>query len=165
MTAAVRDLTTGWGPLCYGLRVEDWMPRLEAWARKRVGDAFEWGQTDCNVLALEAVDIQRGTETAALLRGKYHSHLGAQRFQLRESWDLGAVLAGAGLRPVVPGEALELGDIVFAEQGGFACSHVVLGQRYALSVTVDDGVFMSRLEAILRWPGLSAYTCRWGGAL
>lgn len=68
--------------------------RLAEWARSRLGDEFRWGETDCAILCLEAVDVMAGTTLAVRHRGRYRTAAQSLRYQRKVGMDLAGQIAG-----------------------------------------------------------------------
>jgi len=103
-------------------------PALISWAESRLGRPFIWGETDCNVLALEALDVITNGNNVAIAKGKYHSKLGAIRFLAR---------LGKGLADVVKeADGVEIdtcryktGDFLIMDHTAYEMAHVYLDGR------------------------------------
>lgn len=130
-------------------RVADWSPRLASWAEKRFGAPFVWGQTDCAMVCLEAIDVMCGTQAAPQYRGRWHSAASARRFARRAS-DLPQILADVGL--MTAAHPPRRGDLLTLPGGGWQCGYVCFGDLL-LSVRLDIGVALTRTAMALHEPG------------
>lgn len=135
-----------------------WAPALRAWAMVRLGKPFAWGETDCAILACEAVDVQTSGRLAERYRGRYGTLLGALRLQIKEGINLASVLADAGLREIPAGEAM-IGDLICVPDGPLECGHVVFGPR-SLGVWPEGRVGWCWTWGAAGMPGAVGYTLR-----
>ena len=119
----------------------NWRPALYEWAEARLGDAFEWGRTDCALLMLEACDIIRGTDDATDYRGRWQTRIGAIRY-IAETETPSDYLRKAGARTVAL-HFQQAGDILLAQGEAYPdfrdCAHVCLGRR-SLTADPEQGV-------------------------
>ena len=118
------------------MRVLNWDVRLVEWADRRVCAPFAWGETDCWLLCLEAIDCLRGSSAAERYRGRWTNEREALAFQ--RGIDLRAILEAEGCRQVKPG-FVQRGDLMLAPSEHFTCGHVCLG-ALALSVPLHGTV-------------------------
>jgi hypothetical protein len=132
-----------------------WREDLAAWAHRRLGAPFAWGQTDCLLLVLEAIDVQTSGRHAEAYRGRYHSLLGAMRFQLERGTLADGMLAH-GWHEVAPHDA-GYGDVVLVDEGAFVCGHVCFGER-CLSASPEHGVRWTRSEPLLEHASCTVLT-------
>lgn len=123
-------------------RVPHWDVRLTQWASSRIGRPFVWGEMDCTLLAIEALDALCGTSLADGWRGRYGTAEEALAIQLREDIDLRRGLLRQGCTPVPVGFR-QRGDIILARQDHFWCAHVSFGERL-LSCNPEQGVIWCR---------------------
>lgn len=136
-------------------RTDGWDVRLVRWADARRGSPFEWGVTDCAMLAFEAIDAMAGgEELAQKYRGRWDSERAARRFQAKGKIDTAQVLIDAGCVEVPPGHH-QRGDIIVVPLDGFQCAHVCVG-RTSLSVRPGAPVAWVR-TADLRGDGLRVF--------
>ena len=111
--------------------------RLVRWADGRVGAPFVWGETDCAMLAFEAVDaLSGGVELVTRYRGCWSSEREARRFQVREKTDTVRMLLEAGCVPVPKGFH-QRGDVLLTPKNGFQCAHVCFGALCLSSCPAD----------------------------
>ncbi len=99
-------------------RLSDWQPRFEAYWRARdrygarPGMPFAWGQHDCALFALGAIDAMCGTEHAAAIRGQYTDRDEAMAYCLSRGWkDLGDA-AREYLGEPIPWSKVRRGDVL-----------------------------------------------------
>lgn len=127
-------------------RAHDWDVRLADWAQIVIGQPMAWGQTDCVLASLEAVDVMTGTPLEAGLaarhRGKYDSLRTALAYQRDNDVDLPRELFGAGAVEI-PRHYQQRGDILIGHWEEFLCGHVCFGER-VLSVDMEKGVRTAR---------------------
>lgn len=135
-------------------RRADWEARLLELAAARFGQSFVWGVRDCAILGLEAFDALTGGDLASEYIGRYAGALGAVRFQRRFGVDLERVLRAQGCGVYAPRFA-QRGDILVGRRWGFACGHVVYGER-ALSADPKAGITWCRAIDLMDWPGALA---------
>lgn len=128
------------------MRVTHWDVKLAEWAQGRLGQPFVWGQTDCAILSLEAVDVLAGTTLADEHRGRYATERQALRYIRVHSFHLGRWLLAAGLAVIQPGFQ-QRGDILVADNV-WASGHVCLGRR-ALSSAVNGAVLLADSAAVV----------------
>lgn len=135
-------------------RQPGWEARLVALADFLRGQRFCWGRTDCAQIAFQAFDalVNAPIGLTAAYRHQYASRASALRFQRRYHIDAAHVLRESGCIEVEPAYA-QRGDILVGWKDGFACAHVVLGER-VLSSHPDRGVFQTSVRELLAWPGL-----------
>lgn len=135
------------------LRPHDWDGRLLAWAARRLGAAFAWGETDCAMLCFEAVDTMRvGSFLADRYRGRWNDALSARRFSRDRATDLGRELVAAGAYPVAP-NFQQRGDLLLVPAQHWMCGHVCLGER-SLSSSPAQNVNYVSTAAVLAMPGV-----------
>ena len=130
-----------------------WEARLMRWAATRLRMPFRWGETDCCILCLEAVDAIAGSSLAAEHRGRYASAAEALRYQRRRTNLLRALADAGGIFPLRRFETPARGDILVAPGGGFFCGHVCLGE-HALSAWPGQGVGLGLTAAAAALPGV-----------
>ncbi|MDZ4254710.1 MAG: hypothetical protein U1A72_19235 [Sulfuritalea sp.] len=130
-------------------KAEGWDVRLARWVDSRRGAVFVWGETDCALLAFEALDAMAGNlETlAGRFRGQWQDRLGALRYQHHHATDARQELEKAGCVPIAPGFQ-QRGDVLVAPRDGFACAHVCTG-RMSLAAWPDLGVHWCDTAAVL----------------
>lgn len=101
-------------------RLSDWPERLAALLADRNAAPFEWGRTDCAMLAADVVQALTGQDPAAELRGRYSDDAGAEAL-IADAGSLGAlaacVLAGQDI-PECPPPFAQRGDIALVEWQG-----------------------------------------------
>lgn len=125
---------------------------LHRWALGCRSRDFEFGRTDCCILACEAAEIVTGRLVASEHRGKYASEAEAITYMREVCPTL--ILERLGYTPRELGFCD--GDIVTApcpELPAFdqAC-HVVLG-RYSITSTPEHGVGFVRTSDVVALPG------------
>lgn len=59
------------------MRLPDWENRLSAFITERFDMPFEWGQNDCILFAMSAVEAMTGEDKGAAYRGRYSDKEGA----------------------------------------------------------------------------------------
>ncbi len=128
--------------------------KLVMWARQQVGKPFEWGVTDCAMLALQAVDILTDGEHAQTYAGKWETQSQAlAHFEIEKPSDvlqrLGAVEIDA-IRAAA-GDILTLPAYIWPEQ-----LHVVMG-RLCLSADIDQGVCLLPTRLFVTVEGARAW--------
>ena len=140
------------------MKTPGWQERLADWAEARIGAPFEWGETDCALLAFEAFDEITGGSLAHAYRARYGDARAALRFQRRFHLDLRCVLVASGCRQMEI-QFAKSGDIVCVEKNGFQCGHAIVGGR-AVSAWPEKGVYWAELRrlridgaVVLRIPG------------
>lgn len=117
---------------------------LIEFARASFGKPFTWGETDCAMLALRAIDAFRGTFDAGRFAGLWHDEASAlAHFQIELP---SMVLEAIGCQSIDPhlsaiGDVLLIPGPVFPE-----CAHVVLG-RLMLSSSPEEGVHYGSAQA------------------
>ena len=124
------------------------------WARGLLGREFVWGETDCVMLTLKAMDIFHGGEYAERFRGKWSNQEEALAYY--DITSPSEMLPAYGGQRVL-GTFAVLGDIitVTSEEWPERC-HFVLGAR-SLSSTEDGGVsliptrFLTNLPDAIVW--------------
>lgn len=132
-------------------RAEGWDVRLTLWADARRGNPFAWGETDCAILAFEAIDVMSGADPdhglAARYRRRYASRSAALRLQRHEDADAAKVLEQAGCVDVRLGFQ-QRGDVLIYPARGFACAYVCLGS-VVITAHPDHGVRLRRTAEIV----------------
>lgn len=68
------------------IRRPDWMARLDALVGAHARTPFAWGQQDCCLWALRAIDAICGTAHAAAVAGQYDSADGAVAYAASRGW-------------------------------------------------------------------------------
>ena len=128
--------------------------RLLAWAQSRVGRPFKWGQTNCLMLCLEAVDVLRGSDLAGAWRSKCNNIRDVIRNTRR--LDAAAELRKAGFIKInTPPKS---GDLIIGLPPHYRqfSGHVVLGD-HCLSSTPQVGVGYAWVRDALRGPNVSVW--------
>lgn len=96
--------------------------------KANLGRPFVWGECDCNVFALEAMDAVHGTDLAGRIKGKYENELGAIRFRLRSEWgSFEGLLIEAGFVESRKGFE-QTGDLLIVDGPGFELVHIYMGK-------------------------------------
>jgi hypothetical protein len=108
------------------------------------GRSFAWGQCDCNVFALEAIDAVHDTKLATQIRGRYSSLLGAFLFRRRVPGSLLNILKDAGFIQIKKGFE-QTGDLLIVEDPKWEMVHICLGNN-AMSAFPEHGVSMFPLQ-------------------
>ena len=105
-----------------------------------LGRAFAWGECDCNIFVLEAMDAVFGTALAAKIRGRYITERGAIRFRRQSPWgSLITLLQEAGFVEGQKGFE-HTGDLLIVEDPGkWEMAHIYLG-RMAAAAFPGEGV-------------------------
>lgn len=115
-------------------RLPDWTIRLAALLADWNARPFAWGQTDCAMLAAEAVVALTGVDPVADLRGSYSDATGAGRV-LGAAGGLLALVAKMADRagiPECPPAFAQRGDVALVEWQG----------AQALGIVMPDGVMV-----------------------
>ena len=124
-------------------RFDDHDLRLIAFAREQLGKSFEWGATNCVMLALRALDVQCGTDIAA----RHCRIMASERRAM--AWVARHGLPGLVERLLaegtveVPPTHLQCGDVALVEMPGNIGAAVYLGRAY-LSSSATLGVIQLR---------------------
>lgn len=119
-------------------KLHGWDERLAAWARRRIGAPFVWGETDCTMLALEAYDALTGGVLALAYRGLWRSVREAVAFRRCTGADLVLTLRQQGCTMLEP-LALRAGDILAVRHRNMWYANVCFGDR-VLSARPECGV-------------------------
>jgi hypothetical protein len=112
--------------------------RLIEYVKANRGRPFAWGQCDCNVFALEAMDAVHDTDLAALMRGRYSSLLGAYLFRRRRLGSLINILKAAGFVEGQKGFE-QTGDLLIVSDPKWEMVHICLGSQ-AVAAFPEHGV-------------------------
>lgn len=67
-------------------RLPDWSARLAAYVAATSAAPFRWGQQDCCLWAVRAVDAMCGTDHAAEIAGRYSTADGAVAYAASRGW-------------------------------------------------------------------------------
>lgn len=120
------------------------------WARNILGRPFAWGETDCALIALQAIECFTGRDCVADYRGRWTSEAEALahfRTELPSQ-----VLASMGAVEVRPSQAV-IGDVITVPVGDWPEQlHVILG-RFSLCASPDRGVHLLPTRLFTEWPG------------
>lgn len=96
-------------------RLPQWDVRLHAYLEETKTQARVWGQTDCAIWSMGAVDAMCGTSLAAEFRGRYRDATSARVYLDARGWaNLGeAVVERVG--PALPSGAVHvtMGDLIY----------------------------------------------------
>lgn len=132
-------------------RHKHWQRRLQALAAEFIGQKFEWGRTDCAILAVRAFDAITGGGLTHAYAGQYRNRFGALRFQRRYQVDIERVLRESGCIEV-PAAEVEPGDFLIARAPGlpYPAAHVVYGDK-ALSSWSDTPFKAGTLPGWVDW--------------
>lgn len=119
--------------------------RLSKFLREREGKPFKWGQTDCNVLALQCLDILTGMTRphfALIAQGRYSTEAGALAFATTYPMSLGRILAMAGAQEV-KGDC-QPGDFILVQREGepWLRAHICLNDSMCASSTPEHGIII-----------------------
>lgn len=91
------------------VRQEGWESRLNMLIESVLSKRFKWGQHDCSLLSLDAIDAMCNTEIASEWRGKYNNR--EEAYELLDSFGgYNAVYRSYGLEPIDANFAMR-GDI------------------------------------------------------
>lgn len=93
---------------------------LFAFYESRKDTPFEWGKSDCALLAADWIHTYRGVDYAASFRGRYRTELGSKRALSRQGFDsLEAVLSDCFGEPLSFPNMAQRGDVVlvYTQQG------------------------------------------------
>jgi hypothetical protein len=128
--------------------------RLVVWAREQVGRPFAWGQTDCALIALEAVGVWTDTNQAGRYAGRWGSDVEAlTHFAVELPSD---VLRGLGYAEI-PASHAAIGDILTVPADPWPEQlHVVVG-RLCLCADPVQGVHLLPTRAFTTRPGARAW--------
>lgn len=128
--------------------------RLVIWAREQIGRPFEWGETDCAMLALGAVGVWTDTDQASKYAGRWASESEALAHFATELPS--AVLTGMGYAEI-PASHAAIGDIVTVPIDPWPEQlHVVVG-RMCLCVDTVRGVLLLPSRAFTTRAGARAW--------
>jgi hypothetical protein len=106
---------------------------------------FEWGQNDCNTLALEWLDAINGTNWIKKVKGSYSDKKSAiVRASQLPKWSDG--LVDEGWVEITPNEAT-VGDIAIVDGKHYDMAHIVMGS-HAVSLHETDGMVKIPLDTI-----------------
>lgn len=121
-------------------------------ARAEIGRPFVWGDTNCVMLAVRALDAQAGTDIGPRHRHCMSSALRAAAWSRRHGLaGLVATLTAEGCTPVDPATPAT-GDVLLGHtRDGQLAAHVYLG-RHVLSSTATAGVCLIVTDAVLPAP-------------
>lgn len=124
-------------------RFDDADLRLIAFAREQLGQPFAWGETNCVMLALRALDAQCGSDLAA----RHMRYMSSERRAV--AWVARHGLAGLVQRFVAEGLVevaptfIQAGDVALVEMPGNIGAAVYLGRNF-LSSSSALGVIQLR---------------------
>lgn len=125
-----------------------------SWASLIKGQPFIWGETDCVMLTLLALDKFLGTQNASTYTGRWTSREDALGYFAKETpsqWftDQGATRIDAAY--AVVGDTITLPADPWPEQ-----CHVVLG-RFSLGADEQKGVILIPTRLLLGQPGATVW--------
>jgi hypothetical protein len=134
--------------------------RLHAWAWSRLGAPFQWGTSDCWCLCAEALDRLHGTTIAQQWRNRWTRAREAVRAcrelpitDLLHALGLSVIPHPSSLIPPLAGDLL----IAMPPARRFFFAHVALGNGWALSSSVRDGVGLVLIDEALAAPGIAIW--------
>jgi hypothetical protein len=138
-------------------RLAGWQERLAAWAQRRLGDPFQWGESDCAIVCCEAFDCLTGSRMAAEYRARYHNARQALRFQAKRGINLQTELERRGAFRW-QGMAL-FGDLILHPhpEEPWMVGHVVIGPELVLSANEAAGVCCGRIADAVAQPGAGVW--------
>ncbi len=94
---------------------------------KSLGRPFAWGESDCNIFALETMDAVFGTVLADEIKGRYYTELGAFNFRRRSRWGSFINLLEESGFTKIPKGFEQVGDLLIVEDPRWEMVHVCLG--------------------------------------
>lgn len=107
-----------------------------------LGRPFVWGECDCNVFALEAMDATYGTDLAGIIKGKYANKDEAVEFMRNIRWnDWAEFLSENGYIEGKKGFE-QTGDLLIVSLPDYELVHIYMGKNV---VSVPLGMVV-RLE-------------------
>ena len=136
-------------------RLPAWDVRLHAYIEETKTQARVWGQTDCAIWSMGAVDAMCGSVLADEFRGQYDDPISARTDLTARGWGnlRDAVIERVG--PELPGGAthVTMGDLIYTPtDDGLGGLGVLLG-RVILPNHDAPGVRTVLLEAVMRLGG------------
>lgn len=133
---------------------------LLTWAKGKLNREFEWGVTDCALLALEAVDLYADRQLAAIYRRAWTTQAEALDYFANELPS--QVLARAGAVEV-PANYVAIGDLLTVPAPPWPEQlHVVLG-RFCLCASPERGVHLAPARVFYSQPNAKGWrldSCR-----
>lgn len=112
-------------------------PTVEDYIAQLIGQPFEWGVLDCYTLIFNWLKLRYPTNRLPDFRGWYSNVKEARSVAMAHKW--GKSLPAAFDIRVVPYGESRPGDLMFVNEGGFECGHLV-GLEHVYSVYPGQGV-------------------------
>lgn len=105
-----------------------WEIELTEWAGSVVGESCVWGESDCILLGLQAIDIIRGTFDADEWLNKWTDDATARAYLADVQTPVAYLESIEAFR--IRKQYAAIGDILISETDDFpVCAHVCLGSR------------------------------------
>jgi hypothetical protein len=139
------------------IRFDDWDQRFWRYCQTVMNAHFRWGQLDCGLFALDAVETITGKDLASDFRGHYRSRKEALNYLFRKSRKSGfasgvrEMMGRYGLEEIKPSLA-QRGDVILFQAGNAKVIGVVALDGIHIWSMGRTGLIRTPIgQAILAW--------------
>lgn len=128
------------------MRKEDWPICLDAVIEAAQARPFQWGEHDCALFALQAVEAMTGVDYSDGARGSYNSEIGAAKAFLKRGYRDVVEAASDTFGPPINKFLAQRGDLLSYEGAVGVC----VGAHGAF-VTAEGLRFIPVSECVMAW--------------